>query len=57
MEDLASGDIVFAATGVTSGWFLNGVEKTNDYVKTHSLCASIIDGKRSIRNYSNQVFA
>ena len=35
--DLASGDVIFAATGVSDGWMLNGVRRVGDRVVTHSL--------------------
>jgi fructose-1,6-bisphosphatase II len=36
-EDLAGGDVMFAATGVTTGDFLRGVVFTGEGAKTHSL--------------------
>lgn len=35
--DLAKGDVMFAATGVTNGTMLNGVRRFSDGAKTHSL--------------------
>lgn len=35
--DLASGDVMFAATGVTDGAMLKGVKKVGHLVRTHSL--------------------
>ena len=35
--DLASGDVIFAATGVSDGWMLDGVRRVGDRVVTHSL--------------------
>jgi fructose-1,6-bisphosphatase II / sedoheptulose-1,7-bisphosphatase len=35
--DLASGDVMFAATGVTTGTMLNGVRRFAGGAKTHSL--------------------
>jgi fructose-1,6-bisphosphatase II / sedoheptulose-1,7-bisphosphatase len=35
--DLASGDVIFAATGVSDGWMLSGVKDRGDHVITHSL--------------------
>lgn len=49
MDDLASGDIIFAATGVTSGWFLNGVKKSADSVTTSSICITKTGDKRAKR--------
>jgi fructose-1,6-bisphosphatase II len=36
-EDLAGGDVMFAATGVTTSDFLRGVRFTGDGAVTHSL--------------------
>ena len=35
--DLAGGDVMFAATGVTNGTMLNGVRRFSGGAKTHSL--------------------
>lgn len=37
LDDLASGDVMFAATGVTDGWMLKGVRKLNGFTYTHSI--------------------
>jgi fructose-1,6-bisphosphatase II / sedoheptulose-1,7-bisphosphatase len=37
LEDLASGDVVFSATGVTTGTMLNGVRFEKGYTITHSI--------------------
>ena len=37
LSDLASGDVVFAATGVTDGTMLEGVKIRGSYVSTHSI--------------------
>jgi fructose-1,6-bisphosphatase II / sedoheptulose-1,7-bisphosphatase len=37
LEDLARGDVVFAATGVTDGSMLEGVRQENGFVTTHSV--------------------
>ena len=37
LEDLAAGDVVFAAAGVTDGVFLRGVKRTRDYVETNAI--------------------
>src|SRR5215471_10419123 len=37
LRDLASGDVVFAATGVTTGTMLEGVHFDKHYVTTHSI--------------------
>lgn len=35
--DLARGDVIFAATGVTDGWFLEGVKFSKTQCTTHSI--------------------
>ena len=37
MEDLAHGDVMFAATGVTNGSLLRGVRRFSGGAETHSL--------------------
>jgi len=37
IDDLARGDIMFAATGVTGGWMLKGVHRVPGGITTHSL--------------------
>ena len=37
LEDMAKGDCIFAATGVTDGSLLNGVHRTKNHVTTDSL--------------------
>ncbi len=37
MEDLAKGDVMFTATGVTDGTMLKGVRRVGDKVTTHSI--------------------
>jgi fructose-1,6-bisphosphatase II / sedoheptulose-1,7-bisphosphatase len=37
LNDLASGDVVFAATGVTDGTMLDGVRVDGPYITTHSI--------------------
>ncbi|RZO89562.1 MAG: class II fructose-bisphosphatase [alpha proteobacterium HIMB59] len=37
LDDLAQGDIVFSATGVTDGTMLKGVKITKNYAETHSI--------------------
>ena len=37
LDQLASGDVIFTATGVTDGWMLDGVHRDGDAVTTHSL--------------------
>ena len=44
LHDLCSKDAVFAATGVTSGELLTGVQRVGDKVQTQSLVMSSFDG-------------
>ncbi|MCK5748649.1 MAG: fructose-bisphosphatase class II, partial [Oricola sp.] len=37
LMDLASGDVIFAATGVTNGTMLDGVKWEPGYVHTHTV--------------------
>jgi fructose-1,6-bisphosphatase II len=37
IEDLARGDVMFAATGVTDGFLLRGVRFTGTGAETHSI--------------------
>ena len=37
LKDLATGDIVFSATGVTDGTMLKGIKITKNYAETHSI--------------------
>ncbi len=37
LNDLASGDVIFAATGVTDGSMLQGVHKMGEFIFTHSV--------------------
>ncbi len=37
LEDLASGDVLFSATGVTTGALLRGVKRSGDHAVTHSI--------------------
>jgi fructose-1,6-bisphosphatase II / sedoheptulose-1,7-bisphosphatase len=37
MEEMASGDVIFSATGVTSGSLLHGVHFTGDTAATESV--------------------
>ncbi len=37
LEELASGNVMFAATGVTDGWMLNGVKQWEGGARTHSM--------------------
>ena len=50
MNELISGDAVFAATGVTSGPLLDGVVRSAGYVQTHTLVMTSATGTvREIR--------
>jgi fructose-1,6-bisphosphatase II / sedoheptulose-1,7-bisphosphatase len=44
LNDLVTGDAIFAATGVTSGALLSGVKTKNGVVHTHSLVMNSADG-------------
>ena len=37
LKDLASGDVIFAATGVTNGSMLQGIHRTPEFTFTHSV--------------------
>jgi len=37
LEDLAQGDVLFSATGVTTGALLRGVQRSGDHAVTHSI--------------------
>ena len=37
LTELAGGDLVFAATGVTDGWMLEGVHRTGSHLSTQSI--------------------
>jgi fructose-1,6-bisphosphatase II / sedoheptulose-1,7-bisphosphatase len=37
MQDMASGDVMFAATGVTDGTMLDGISIENGFIMTHSV--------------------
>jgi len=37
MEEMASGDVIFAATGVTDGSLLDGIKFENDGISTHTI--------------------
>ena len=47
LTDLASGDVVFAATGVTDGAMLDGVHGEGRFVTTHSILMR--SGTRTVR--------
>lgn len=48
MMDMAKGDVLFAATGVTDGNFLKGVHFAKDHITTHSIVMRA--ATRTIRN-------
>lgn len=51
LEDLVSGDVTFAATGVTKGTLLDGVVRSRAGVSTHTMLMSSSDGViRKIRS-------
>jgi fructose-1,6-bisphosphatase II / sedoheptulose-1,7-bisphosphatase len=51
LNDLVSGDVLFAATGVTKGELLDGVRRDNGHILTHSMVMSSADGVvRKIRS-------
>ncbi len=35
--DLASGDVMFAATGVTTGSMLEGIRRNGDFITSHTI--------------------
>ena len=37
LEEMAKGDVLFAATGVTDGNLLSGVKFARDYIQTHTI--------------------
>jgi fructose-1,6-bisphosphatase II / sedoheptulose-1,7-bisphosphatase len=47
LEDMAQGDIIFAATGVTDGFLAKGVKYCHNFIHTHSLIMNSAD--RTIR--------
>ena len=44
LNELASGDTVFCATGVTDGSMLSGVKSADGRVHTHTLVMTSLDG-------------
>jgi len=45
LRELASGETVFCATGVTQGDMLDGVRRHGAFVETHTLVMTSADGK------------
>jgi fructose-1,6-bisphosphatase II / sedoheptulose-1,7-bisphosphatase len=51
LDDLVSGDTIFAATGVTKGELLDGAKRVNGHIHTHTMLMSSADGVvRTIRS-------
>lgn len=51
LEDLVSGDVIFAATGVTKGSLLDGAKRVRGVIETHTMLMSSGDGVlRKIRS-------
>jgi len=44
LKDLASGDVIFSATGVTNGSMLQGVYRTKEFIFTHSVVMRSMSG-------------
>jgi fructose-1,6-bisphosphatase II / sedoheptulose-1,7-bisphosphatase len=44
LKELASGDVIFSATGVTNGSMLQGVYRTKDFIFTHSVVMRSMSG-------------
>ncbi len=53
LDDLVSGDVIFAATGVTKGTLLDGAVRRRGGIETHTMLVSSADGVvRTIRSLS-----
>ncbi len=53
IDDLVSGDVIFAATGVTKGTLLDGAVRRRGAIETHTMLVSSADGVvRTIRSVS-----
>ena len=51
LDDLVSGDVIFAATGVTKGTLLDGAVRRRGAIETHTMLVSSADGVvRTIRS-------
>ncbi len=51
LEDLVSGDVIFAATGITKGTLLDGAARRRGVIETHTMLMSSADGVvRTIRS-------
>ncbi|NNE85703.1 MAG: fructose-bisphosphatase class II, partial [Alphaproteobacteria bacterium] len=44
LNDLASGDVIFAATGVTDGGLLRGVSRSGDHAETQTIIMRSMTG-------------
>ena len=60
MQDMASGDVIFSASGVTDGWFLDGVRFHGDFAETESVVMRAKTGtvrriKTTFRNVSRKM--
>ena len=44
LKELASGDVIFSATGVTNGSMLQGVYRTKEFIFTHSVVMRSMSG-------------
>ncbi len=44
MEDMAGGDVMFAATGVTDGSMLRGIHRSKDTIRTHTVVMRSLTG-------------
>lgn len=44
LDDLVSGDVIFAATGVTKGELLDGAKRVNGHIHTHTMLMSSVGG-------------
>ena len=44
LSDLVSGDVIFAATGVTKGELLDGARRVNGHIETHTMLMSSASG-------------
>ncbi|OJV15985.1 MAG: fructose-bisphosphatase, class II [Alphaproteobacteria bacterium 33-17] len=54
LDEMVKGDVIFVATGVTTGSMLKGITKTRDYIKTHSIVMHY--ETKTIRNIHNKIY-
>ena len=52
IEDMVKGDVIFCATGVTTGYFLNGVINKNDFYETNTF--ALHKSENVIKKVTNQ---